>query len=634
MTLTFAMARTFGIGICLVMPLAVLARAAETLTATATIESVDVTQRSISVRRKTSKGEKTGTFQVSDSAEIAVNGEAAKLDAVEKGDRVTIVYDPAEKHVVKLSVQRSSDKATDRPDGGPADPKRGRDEAGGVPSDASTFRGHSYKFFAEIVTWQEAKRHCEQMGGHLPTIANEAENKFIFDLVSKQLVKFSAFDGIWLGATDDQSEGDWRWIDGSRLTFAKWYRGEPDNASGIEDYMFMWLARSGAWTDEAESPKKATSYLVCEWDRPVRRRSSGSSAKGKAKGTASLACRTATAAEKKAAGATDASEAAVASALQWMAKHQHADGSWSFDLKQTPCDGRCSESGTEPSLTGATGLALLPFLGRGETHFEGEYQETLKRGLSFLTGQMLMTSHGGDLRGAGNMYSHGIATVVLCEAYAMTHDETLEPFAQKAVDFIVSAEHVPGGGWRYEPGMPGDTTVTGWQVMALKSGEMGYLRVPFEATVGANRFLDSVQVDRGARYSYQPRQDPVGMKTTSAVGLLCRMYLGWQRNRAELEKGAKYLAEQGPKAGNAYFNYYATQVLHQFDAPHGKLWRAWDAKLRDDLVSSQAREGHETGSWFFAGGDEGATAGGRLYCTAMTAATLEVYYRYPPLYEK
>ncbi|OYV87519.1 MAG: hypothetical protein B7Z73_09970, partial [Planctomycetia bacterium 21-64-5] len=200
-------------------------------------------------------------------------------------------------------------------------------------------------------------------------------------------------------------------------------------------------------------------------------------------------------------GGSPESEDAVSRGLRWLQAHQLPSGGWCFDLKQGPCQGHCRDSGSEVSTTGATGLALLAFLGRGETHFEGEYQETVQRGIYYLTGQMRIGERGGDLRGesGGTMYSHGIAAIALCEAYAMTRDPTLEPFAQKAIDFIVGAQDPRTGGWRYEPRMPGDTTVSGWQIMALKSGQMAYLRVPYETIERAGHFLDSVQVENGAR---------------------------------------------------------------------------------------------------------------------------------------
>jgi len=80
-----------------------------------------------------------------------------------------------------------------------------------------------------------------------------------------------------------------------------------------------------------------------------------------------------------------------------------------------------------------------------------------------------------------------------------------------------------------------------------------------------------------------------------------------------------------------YFNYYATQVLHHYE---GELWTKWNNVMRDQLVNSQSKAGHEAGSWFFGGGDHGSERGGRVYTTAMSTLTLEVYYRHMPIYRK
>ncbi len=129
-------------------------------------------------------------------------------------------------------------------------------------------------------------------------------------------------------------------------------------------------------------------------------------------------------------GGNKQSEAAVERGLRWLAAHQRADGSWSFDLTKPPCNGLCRNSGTEASVTAATGLALLPFLGAGYTHKQGEHQAVVKRGLYALGAQALVTPHGIDLRGGGTMYAQGIAAIALCEAYGMTRDEALKEAAQ------------------------------------------------------------------------------------------------------------------------------------------------------------------------------------------------------------
>ena len=113
----------------------------------------------------------------------------------------------------------------------------------------------------------------------------------------------------------------------------------------------------------------------------------------------------------------------------------------------------------------------------------------------------------------------------------------------------------------------------------------------------------------------------------TAVGLLARMYLGWPREDSRLARGVYYLEKLGPSRTDMYFNYYATQVLHHYE---GSGWHAWNTTLRDRLVATQSRRGHEHGSWYFH--DEHGQSGGRLYTTAMCVMILEVYYRHMPLY--
>ncbi len=209
----------------------------------------------------------------------------------------------------------------------------------------------------------------------------------------------------------------------------------------------------------------------------------------------------------------------------------------------------------------------------------------------------------------------------------MTHDAALLPKAQASINFLSYAQDPVGGGWRYVPRQRGDTSVTGWQVAALKTGHMAALHVNPTAILGTSKFLDSVEKNR-AYYGYTgPGQEPA----TTAVGMLCRMHLGRARDAEATKKGIQFLTKLGPSTGavaNLYYDYYATQVLRQYG---GGLWEKWNAALRDFLVSTQVAEGAAAGSWHFAGG-HGADAGGRLYNTSLATLILEVYYRHPPIY--
>jgi hypothetical protein len=322
-------------------------------------------------------------------------------------------------------------------------------------------------------------------------------------------------------------------------------------------------------------------------------------------------------------GGNSASERAVEQGLRWLVAHQSENGSWHFDFEGSMCHGQCRNPGSVRTITGATALALLPFLGAGYTHRSGEYQDNVSRALYYLNSRAQLTANGSDLRD-GTLYSQALSGIALCEAYAMTGDHQLQGFAQSVLDYIVYAQDKNGGGWRYEPGMPGDMTVTGWQLMALKCGQMAKLKVPSASIYLVTRFLDHVQAESGARYGYMT---PVPKPTTTSIGLLSRMYTGWRREHPALIAGIGHLTQWGPSADDIYYDYYATQAIHHWEGPE---WDAWNAKMRDFLVRAQATAGHEAGSWYFRGGH--GDKGGRLYNTAMAIMTLEVYYRYLPLY--
>jgi hypothetical protein len=327
-------------------------------------------------------------------------------------------------------------------------------------------------------------------------------------------------------------------------------------------------------------------------------------------------------------GATTASEAAVTRGLEWLARHQNANGSWSLHAfnQHADCRGKCRNPGV-PSDTAGTALALLPFLGAGETHFKGRYKETVQKGLDWLASAQ---SNNGDLQGPGfgRMYAHGQAAIVLCEAFALTRDEKLRKPAQLALDFIVRAQHSEGG-WRYAPRQAGDTSVVGWQLMALRSGQMAYLNVPDKVIEAAKQYLDSAQCDyTGSQYAYMPGHGPSHVMTAEA--LLCRQYTGWPANHVGLTTGCdRLLKEHLPSrsGGDVYYYYYATQVMHHMG---GERWKKWNDEMRDLMVRTQRTEGHEAGSWDPRGGH--SASGGRLYQTALSICILEVYYRHMPLY--
>ncbi len=334
-------------------------------------------------------------------------------------------------------------------------------------------------------------------------------------------------------------------------------------------------------------------------------------------------------------GGTASSEAAVTEALKWLSRHQYPNGGWSFD-HTAACRGACGQPG-EPNraaaVNAATAMALLPFMGAGQTHKSGDFRENVYRGLKFLIANGKLGKQGGvpvlDLsESAGNgMYSHGLAAIALCEAYAMTHDPELAIPAQASVNFIVYAQ-ARDGGWRYKPHQLGDTSVVGWQVMALKSAHMGHLVVPPATVQGSILFLDKVQSNNGATYGYDAPSSNVRSACT-AVGVLCRMYTGWSKTDPRIIAGVKEISRIGFRKDQIYYDYYAAQVLRHYG---GAEWDKFNGEMRDWLVETQSQDAGAKGSWHFPTGGHGPKDGGRLASTSFATMMLEVYYRHMPLY--
>jgi hypothetical protein len=351
-------------------------------------------------------------------------------------------------------------------------------------------------------------------------------------------------------------------------------------------------------------------------------------------------------------GGNARSEQAVASGLEWFALHQCQDGHWSLhefnhNAREKPrpagkifrCN--CDVGATNRNDVAATGFGLLPFLGAGITHKPSkehtkDYTKTVDGAINWL-----INKQGKDGSYSGDMYAHGIATIAMCEAYGLTSDPKIKVSAQRALNFIASAQDTAGGGWRYGPRQPGDLSVTGWELMALKSGQMAGLSVNKNTLKLSERFLDACETSNKGGYAYMPANGQGESITMTAVGLLCRQYSGVNPRNPDLLSGVQRLKAYPPgKLDNIYYLYYATQVMHHMQ---GESWSFWNAGngdkgqkvhsgIRDSLISKQdtgatPKHSHQAGSW-------GGSPGGRVMATSMSLLCLEVYYRHLPLYRR
>ncbi len=360
-------------------------------------------------------------------------------------------------------------------------------------------------------------------------------------------------------------------------------------------------------------------------------------------------------------------------ALRWLARHQvqaGADkGRWGANDWNRQCDGKgCSgHSYAEPGNVGpgrglaaydvgVSALALLAFLGRGNTARVGDFKKNVRNGLRWLQKQQdpVTGAIGFDPHHSESIYNHAIATMALCEAYFYGDDFRLEEPAQKAVDFCLKAQN-PDNGWRYgvRSGQ-NDTSVTGWMVLALKAAHTAGLDVPKGAHLGARNWFDRATASDGAVGYNRPGggsslmpslRDKLGPKMyqpvpcMTAVAVVCRIFTGQDPKERVIRDGAALLMEELPewdaddlRKANFYYWYYGSYAMFQVG---GKDWLRWNDAMLTALKASQRRAGgthpDTEGSWDPSG--EWGFVGGRVYATAINALTLQIYYRYERMTE-
>ncbi len=338
-------------------------------------------------------------------------------------------------------------------------------------------------------------------------------------------------------------------------------------------------------------------------------------------------------------GGSRRTESAVDWALRWLAEHQEADGHWDVKkygggLGHPPRDADAS----------ITALAVLAFLGAGNTPKFGKYKDNVAKGVQWLKRRQQASGLIGHHR-----YEGAITMMAMAEAYGMTQDPMLRGPAQRCVDYAVQTQG-PAGGWRYFPDKPldVDTSVTGWWIMGLKSAKVAGLSVPASVMNKALQYFQQATMTQGAggaTVSYSSEAETVnqvqrggGSETMTAVSLVSLQFLGKGRNDPQVTACASQTVTDGvPNAAdmNFYRWYYAALGLFQMGV-HSGYWERWNPAMVKTLLSTQVREGtfkQNKGSWNYDRDFCGA-AWGRVGQTAVGALMLEVYYRYHDVHKQ
>ena len=343
-------------------------------------------------------------------------------------------------------------------------------------------------------------------------------------------------------------------------------------------------------------------------------------------------------------GGGKATESAVDKGLEWLARNQEADGRWD----------NVKHGGKHNGPTGdvaMTGYAVLAFLGAGHSERVGKYKDNVAKGVAYLIENQ---GKGHPGRWVPLNYTNGIATMAISEAAAMGRVMKTREAAQKAVDGVDDAQIRRGNdsdreAWDYGPkGGTNDSSIMAWNILGLKSAKVAGLKVDPATFDGAIRWIDAGQ-DLGNLKPGEPAPTEwvggamayrgtcaavvkgQGSMAVTAAAALCRLHFGGNGLDHPGVTGPcnmmmKHLPKNWPY--NLYYGYYGTLVMFQKGGEH---WKSWNEAMKKTLLDAQRKGGAEDGSW---DGASTACDESRVMTTALAVMSLEVYYRYLPMFRE
>ena len=106
-----------------------------------------------------------------------------------------------------------------------------------------TYEGHIYARYDLPLNYTQAEKFCEQAGGHLATITSWQESRVV-----RSILEDAAYSEYWLGASDEEWEGGWKWLTGEAFDWTNWNDSQPDNYDGNEDFLTIY-SYYGSWND-------------------------------------------------------------------------------------------------------------------------------------------------------------------------------------------------------------------------------------------------------------------------------------------------------------------------------------------------------------------------------------------------
>ena len=346
--------------------------------------------------------------------------------------------------------------------------------------------------------------------------------------------------------------------------------------------------------------------------------------------------------------------------LQWLVTQQGKDGSFKTHERAQPA---------------VTSFCVMAFLAQGESPADGQYQQQLAKAVDFIIDQQrpngLIARVGPNavpiprnwytIEGPENsnipnriavtsVNNHAISALALCEAYGQCNAEQakrMAPVIEKAIAATLEMQRWPGkatknkNGWRYltkRKEGDSDLSVTGWQLMFLRSARNAGFDVPTESIDGAVRYIENCfWKDRNRRvHVYLAGNRSKVTRSMAGAGILAMAHAGKHNSKEAIASGdcllkydfSKYDSEKAPYGRRADRYHYGavlcTQGMYQLG---GKYWEQFFPKLVDAFLANQM----DDGSWLTGGLDKPY---GGCYTTSLSILSLSVPNQLLPIFQR
>ena len=311
----------------------------------------------------------------------------------------------------------------------------------------------------------------------------------------------------------------------------------------------------------------------------------------------------------------------VGKGLDYLARTQNANGSWTCQIGYKLND---TYRGEENDNVGVTAIAGIAFLAQGSVPGKGKYGANVEKAVQFVLScaretDGYITKHG------TRMYEHGFAMLFLAEVYGMTRREDVKSRLRSSTQLIVNSQHHEGG-WRYQPSsLDADISVTVTILQALRACRNAGIAVPKEVIDKAVSYVKKSYValpgTMGA-FNYQLTPPSRISFALASAGVTALMSAG-EYNTLEIQRGINYILKNLPTAYGDYHyyygHYYAVQSLFQAG---GKNWEQYFSRVRNEIIVYQQSEGY----WM----DDV----GPVYATAMACLILQIPNDYLPIFQR